>query len=649
MPYGEAEMKTFAPMMLATALAIPGLSVARAVPPEGSPLGPSATAVRQVESRRKALAQFEGVDPDLLRPNERAAVLGKMGPALTELAESLASGDSHVYTSAVVDLTNGYYRAFPKGPLLEVLLPALKTPETSSERMVSQSFIMQYLAARYGSKAKAALPDVLKMVVNDKLSSYLRGQAIDAAAKIGTGDAATVEAVVKAFVAAIESPHPKSESGVQDRAAQHLGQMGKAALPAKEALQRLFARGSWNEDPALEALGKIAQDDPARPLADYLRVLESLGKAGAEKVSLEQAAVAFHHVVSAAKTGKKYVSGSPPREEEVIDREAAMAIRPVLLAIVERGKDDAYFRAALRALTQVGAGSSPRAATAFADSLVRTGSSEAVQALERLEPTDAKAVAPLTAAFGKSVSDQRSWHISYHLAQTLARYGKAARPAVPEVIRALRAFRASPNVGDAYAEQFAVFLQLLAVAGREDDGARRLVVDLLDPASEVMKRSAPDATPEYHVHLLLTLATLGLPKEGKQRQAALGRIREGLASDVLPVFSAAAQAVVAVRPLTDNESPPLVPLLARTLTPKFAFRKAHERIRNRLPTLAAEELGQVPALRALAALGKAAREALPAVKAIADRPLIVRRSSFLPEPSVNALIREGRKAVGAIE
>jgi hypothetical protein len=574
-------------------------------------------------------------------------MLGNMGPALTELAAALASKDVYVYTSAVSDLVNAHYLNFPQDPLLDLLLPCLKTPETTSrERMVSQSFIMEYVAVRYGPKAKAALPDLLKMVVNDKLPSYLRGQAIDYSAKIGPGNAA----LVKAFIVAIENPIPKSESGVQDRAARHLGEMGKAALPAKDALHKLFARGSWNEDPALEALGKISRDEPARPLAEYLKVLEALDIAAADKATLEQAAVAFHHVLAAAKTGKKHIAGSPPREQELIDPAVAKAARPVLLTIVERRKEDAYFRAALRTLTEIGPGSSPRAAKAFADVLVRSGSSEAADALDRLDPTDAEALAPLTEAFVKATSlGPAYWHISHRLAQTLARYGKAAKPAVPAVVKALRGFRASPTVGDAYAEQFAVFLSVLAVAGGDDRDSRQAVIELLDPASDVMKRSAPAATPEYQVHLLVTLGALGLPTDGELRRLGLARVREGLGSDVLPVFSAAASVVVAMKPL-DKEAETIVPLLARTLAPKFAF-KSGVAIRNRIPSsiVTHERLAQVPALRALAALGKASRGAAPAVKAIADQPLAPRVSSFLPDPPVNTVIVEARRTLEAIQ
>src|SRR4029077_7837534 len=109
-------------------------------------------------------------------------------------------------------------------------------------------------------------------------------------------------------------------------------------------------------------------------------------------------------------------------------------------------------------------------------------------------------------------------------------------------------------------------------AGSGDAGAQRVVIELLEPASDVMKRSAPNATSEYHVHLLRSLGKLGLPKESGLRSIALMRVREGLASDVLPVFVAAANVVVARRPLTDEEATPLVPVLVRTLSPKFIFK-----------------------------------------------------------------------------
>src|SRR5262249_8436362 len=146
------------------------------------------------------------------------------------------------------------------------------------------------------------------------------------------------------------------------------------------------------------------------------------------------------------------------------DPAVAKAARPVLLTIVEELKDDVHSRAALRALVELGPGGSPRAARLLAQLLLRTGSSPAAEALKRLETTDPEAVAPLTEAVVKAASGS-SWYPPTLLAGTLARFGKEARPAVPAVIEALRQFRASPNPGDAYAEQFAAYLSVLSVAG----------------------------------------------------------------------------------------------------------------------------------------------------------------------------------------
>jgi HEAT repeat protein len=182
--------------------------------------------------------------------------------ALAQLRDALTSRDEHVYDAAVSDLVNGKYRTLPADELKRVLLPTLKKPETTPVRQRGQSFVMEYLARHYGPKAREAIPDLLKIIRDDKLSSYLRGQAIDAAAKIGFGD----PALVAAFVDAIENPSPKDSSGVHNRAAYLLGDMGKAAWPAKKAIAKLLDH-PWYRDPAYISLGKLAMDDPPQPLA----------------------------------------------------------------------------------------------------------------------------------------------------------------------------------------------------------------------------------------------------------------------------------------------------------------------------------------------------------------------------------------------
>jgi hypothetical protein len=95
-----------------------------------------------------------------------------------------------------------------------------------------------------------------------------------------------------------------------------------------------------------------------------------------------------------------------------------------------------------------------------------------------------------------------------------------------------------------------------------------------------------------------------------------------------------------------------VPLLARVLAPDHKFKEAHTRIVHRLrEPFTAEEFrlsGVGLAARALGSLGPAAREALPALKVLAARKLEERKSDFLPDPPMNAVILEARKAVETI-
>jgi hypothetical protein len=601
---------------------------AKAAPAPPTPTGPSPEATRQIEARRKALSAFELVDLERLSDTQRAETLRAMEPALKDLETALASRDQYIFSETVRDLVNGNYRGFPKERLLELLLPRLKTPETNLERMTSQGFIMEHLARRYGAQARAALPNLLAMITNDKVHTYLRGQAIEAAARIAPGD----EAVIKALIEAVNNPNPRSESGVHDRAAAWLGEMGPAAAAAKPALRKLLERNPWYEDAAFVALGKIGRDETPRPLADYLALLGKL-----DAIPVEQAAAAFHDVVALGKGG-------------TMDPKVSKVARPVLLKIVEDRPNDVNSRAALRALRDLGPGSGPRAAKAITLVLVRDHSSLAVEVLQRMEPTDKEAVAPLTEAFARaSVGDD--WYTPMMIAEALARYGKAARPAAPAIIKALRKFRTSADPGVVYGEQFAAYLAVLAGIGGDEPGVRRVVIDLLDPAGDVLKKTGPNA-PEYQLHLLMTLARLGLPSEGEDRSAALARVREGLASEVAPVCCAAAKVVIAAKPLRPKEAEPLVPPLVRVLAPDHKFREAHVRIVGRLHApFSAEESalsGVGLSARALGSLGPAARDALPALKTIAERELEKRKSDFLPDPPMNAVIREARKAVEAI-
>src|SRR5262249_52705577 len=114
----------------------------------------------------------------------------------------------------------------------------------------------------------------------------------------------------------------------------------------------------------------------------------------------------------------------------------------------------------------------------------------------------------------------------------------------------------------------------LAAAGGDAPGARGAVLAHLDPGGPTLAKTGPNAA-VLQMHLLLTLGRLGLPAQGEDRATALGRLRDGLASDRVEVFSAAAKAVAASGP-TPEEAGPLVKSLARVLEPDFCFAASPE-------------------------------------------------------------------------
>jgi hypothetical protein len=620
------------------------------------PQGPSPQAVQQVEARRKHL---EAMGVWFMRP---VAPLKEadVQKALAQLQEALASPDGYVYEQAVGDLTNQHYVTFPAEPLLELLLPRLKAPETEQRRVLAQSFVMEYLGRHYGPKAKKALPDLLRIVTDVKASPYLRGQAVEAAARIGPGD----PAVVAAFIEATTNPEPKTSSGVHDRIAEKLGDMGKAAWPAKKALIKIFERDPWYEDVAFVALGKLAMDDPPRPLGDYLDRLAKI-----DEVPMEQAAAAFLHV---AKHCHPDVAARPPqrgalpasvvdvaRELKKVDRKQAEQTRPVLLKVVEsRPGSDVFIRAALRVLATIGPGSDAHAARVVVGVLTRQpvgkthdAREDASAALALLEPADKAAVPVLAEGLDRLLKEEsHDWVRCRNLAEVIARYGKDARPAVPVLIRALERFR-TPPAFPAY-EELTACADALAAAGGDVPGARIVLLHLLDADAPLLKKAGPEAVP-VQARLLLALGRMGLPPAGEERDAVLDRIRGGLGSDRVVPFSAACKVVAGSGPdFTVKEARSLVPLLVRVLADDFHFKDEKEPSAVLPAGFAGDEnplRGPGLAVRALAALGPRAQDALPQLEALANRPLENVKGTFLPDPPLNHVIREARKAVKAIQ
>jgi hypothetical protein len=618
--------------------------------------GPGAAATQQIDARRnylKAIGVWDSTPPGGLKPDEAAK-------ALAQLDAALRSMDLYVYTSAVQDLGNSQYRSFAQDAVLKLLLPCFKTAETEQMRFTAQGLLIDHVARRYGSKARPALPDILRIVTDVRAQPYLRGQAVEAAARIAPGD----KAVVDAFIAAAVHPQPANSSGVHDRIAERLGEMGKAAWPAKKALLAICARGPWYEDSAALALGKLALDDPPRPLADYLDRL-----AAPDRIPLEQAAAAFLHVQQACLPGSAIrppnFMALQPFQVQVeqplkgLDRRRAARARPVLLKIVaDRPGNDIYIRSALRTLAVIGSGASREAARVLVDVLTRKPIGETHQArnearavLALFEPADTAAVPIFAGGIDTLAKDDiHEWLSRCTLAQVIGRYGKDARPAVPALLRNLERFRRAPTVPayPAY-EEMAACVNALVGAG-DVPGARTIVLHLLDPDAPLLRKAAA-TDPTVQASLLLALGKLELPGAGEERDAVLDRLYGALGSRSGLVVSAGAKLVVRHgRSFEAKEVNTLVSWLVRVVTGAAPLKE--DRASGIVPlAFAVDEPTGIPrafAARALAALGPRAREALPALEALSAQPLVNVQGTFLPAPPLNAVIREARKAVEAI-
>jgi hypothetical protein len=643
-------------------------SVAAPVPPE--PTGPSPEAKKQIDARRAHFEHFNEMPRRAFTPEQLAEHDRLMQPRLEELAAALASRDPFVYDEAVRDLVNGHYRNFPPEKLRSLLLPLLKTPEKTPIRIDAQAWVMNYLSHRdMQASSKAAVPDLLRILADDKVSPYLRGSAVDAAARIAPGD----RDVLEAFISALGNPNPTNRSGVHDRIAERLGEMGRAAAPAKKALIKLFDRGEWYQDPAYIALGKIERDETPKVLADYL---DRLGKL--DKLPVEQGAAAFMHIVEQGRTGE-------PGNWRVVP-EVARAALPVLLAVVESRPNDVHSRAALRALADLGPWSEAGTAKVLVKALMKyhdaldaarkailavdPGAAREAKsqelfwpiyshnrnellltALDRIDPAQKDAVEPLAEALARFAPKFDEWPIGQRLAKNLARFGTAARPAVPTALTTLKSLPLTEKQ-DVYAELFVDYLGVLAAAGGDAPGARQAVLEYLNPDGPTLKKSGPNA-PMLRFNLLLTLARLGLPADGDERTAALRRTQEGLATDRIDIFSAATKVVAAATKLTPEEAAPLVKGLVRVLAKDFAFPPTPQDIPSHLAGgFTYDEallLGRGLTLRALGALGPLAREALPEVRALAKQELEKRTSDFIADPPINAVILEARKAEKQID
>jgi hypothetical protein len=606
---------------------------------------PAASAVAEVEARRSGLEDLalalRTAKQRGLRPDE--ATIARTERALAELAKALASKDDHVRASALQDVLNRVYHSFPAGAMAGILMPHVKSPAAANDadHMPGQGLLMEHLGRFYAQESQAVLPALLTVVTDDRVSPYLRGQAIEASARIGKDD----PAVVEAFLKAAKNPNPDSSSGVHDRIAEKLGEMGQHSPKVSETLQVVMGRGPWYQDPAFVALGKLSLDEAPRPLDEYLRRLETV-----DRIRLEQAAAALLHVQSIINPAAevRHPNSSAAIDRRNVDEAAAAKARPVLFKLVDDRPNDVYSRAALRTLEAIGPGGGKDAARIVVEALLeKDHSSNAEYVLDLLEPTDSDAAEVLRSAFQDAPKDG-SWVTRQLLARAIGRYGRQGASATPAMIEALKDLRPAESTGHANFELFTTFLSTLVAVG-DPVRVQTVVLELLEPESPFITRSGAAAA-HYQAALLQTFANVGLPDRDPIRIAALRHIGAGLESRTDIVFQAAARSLVARPELSVEETQPLVARLLDVLKDDTGFRDSD----GQPLTARADREDQRPreelllAVTALGAMRQNAKDALPALESVASRPLAEERASYLPPPPMNAVIRAARKAVEAI-
>ena len=624
---------------------------------------PSEKARVQIEQRRENLSTLyqAALDEIPVRPRDDSETSKVILKAWEELETALDSTDPFVFRAIASDI--GLYRKFDAQKVLQLLLPRMKTPEKDDERVRGQSALIEYVGRAYGPKAAEALPQLLAIVVDKNLATRiedggrkinmiyinLRSAAVKAVARIAPGDKRVVDALIEALNnlnRELDRPY------IHGDIVGHLGEMGQAALPARKALLKNFDRADFYYQDNFVALGKIGRDKPSRPLKDYLAILESIDKNPAEEV-----AVAFHHVVAEATTDRKvYKKFLEPRSEEVKETkpDVVMAVRPILLKIIEDRPDDIFSRAAIRALGDIGPGSSPRATKAIAACLLRERAEKettgAVDLLRRVEPTEPEAVLPLIEAFKKTVGTKDSWPLTEELAKAFPAWGIASRPVAPTLLKAMQEFHSTFDA-NLLPHLFPPFAFAVSACAPDDDNARKVVLELLDPKGDFLTK-AGKWTLSFQKVLLLTLARIGIPKEGEDRSKSLKFIQQIAKIDTHDAIAVAAYAAKAIPNPTKVEIDPILHELVRALDPKFELPELPP---LQLSTTFFYRLGMdwrvdgtTFTLQAMEALGPLAKVALPQVQRLADRKLVFQGQYDQKFRQQDAITKLAQKVVAAI-
>lgn len=523
---------------------------------------------------------------------------------LTDWKARLASKDQKVQDGALRDWINGDIASDATADeIVSVFLPFIRSYAEKRDDAAMPGLIINYMSRRLGPKARAAIPDLIKLALDDTATFYMRGQAIGGLGYIAEKDPEVIAVLIKVM----ENPKPTSITGVHDRAAEVLGKMGAAAESARPALVKLLDHEfEMTQDAAFIALGRIAEANLARPLTEQI---ERLGKL--KELSVSESSAAFLAIEKAVKNKDAQAKTALPTLEYIIANESKTKPQ----------------RAAIRAVIAIGPGSEPSMVRALLKATLKDRLSYASGALIAVDGTNPAAVEPLVEAL-EEYWNSDNWTDSYYISQTLERFGVHARPAVPLLIKALLS-------NNSEASQVQTYLQVLRTAGAQDPETLPAILTVLSPESNLMKTGGTSAL-NARCQLLSTIGILGFPHDGPIRENALKRIVEGLKSDDVRIYTSAAFAA------GESASKETVPLLMRALDENLKFKNPDDDFESH------ELAAGIQSLKSLEKLGPLATESLPKVSEIAARTPPESSFDFKRNQAGN-LIGQAIKTKAAIE
>jgi hypothetical protein len=316
-------------------------------------------------------------------------------------------------------------------------------------------------------------------------------------------------------------------------------------------------------------------------------------------------------------------------------------VRRLLVDVIDEHDDNNFQWGAITTLNAIGPTSDRHTVEVLLHAFLKEGSSEAHVSLLQLEGDSDQCVEPLITALRETVK-QDDWHASVVLAKTLARFGDAAATAQPHLSQGIRNVRKVTSSHDGFQQQIDTYLSTLIAVGARPQ-AWEAVLELLDPASPLAKASG-DMAIYPKMSALRAYADLGLPRKDPDRETALKRLQNSLASNHSQVRLTAAQAVAAVsEKMSDQEGAQFVPILLTY----FAGERQQPSGTNQRESQSAVSI-KLAAMAAFANFGAIARDALPLLENLAEQPIPA--PSFRPSVSQQGdLIQAARKAVKSIK